>query len=200
MDGAIARRSCPIVFQKGLTMINGFSKVNIFAKDEFDVRNKVYYYLHNDFEVFSIHEGIIRLHRIGPDLEQWISILTPICIPEKEISRIVNDENFRIITEGISNDIQDSQVKTEQKKGSPMAPPNLFDRARKYLGCHKHASLIIEDAWEISPDRHECAVTCCKCGRTVYFDISPKEYKLMDNSKPWTFKQEGRDGERNPND
>lgn len=188
-------------------MINGFSKINLFTKDEHDIRRKVYYYLHNEFEVFSIHDGIIRLHKKDPDLEQWVSIFAPICISDRDISWIVNDESCRVIMEGFSdddyqdrNDIRNNQVKTERKKRNKMAPPNVFDRARKYLGCHPYASLVIEDAWEITPDRHECAVTCCKCGKTVHFNISRKEYKLMDNSKPWTFRQEGRDDERNFND
>ena len=75
-----------------------------------------------------------------------------------------------------------------------MAPPNIFDRARRYLGCHQYASLMVSDAWEIAPDHHEVEITCCKCGRTAHFDISRKEYRQMDNRKPWTLEQEGERG------
>ena len=76
-----------------------------------------------------------------------------------------------------------------------MSNENVFDRARRYLGCHPNASLTIKDAWEIDPDHHECAVVCCRCGRMVQFDISRKEYKHIDNRKPWTLQQEEQDGE-----
>ena len=75
-----------------------------------------------------------------------------------------------------------------------MAPTSVFDRARRYLGCHPNASLLVTDAWEITPDHHECEVMCCRCRRSTQFDISRKEYRQMDNRKPWTFEQEGEHG------
>lgn len=75
-----------------------------------------------------------------------------------------------------------------------MVPANVFDRARRYLGCHPNASLLITDAWEITPDHHEYEVMCCRCNRSTQFDISRNEYRQMDNRKPWTFEQEGEHG------
>ena len=39
-----------------------------------------------------------------------------------------------------------------------------------------------------------CEVMCCRCRRSTQFDISRKEYRQMDNRKPWTFEQEDEHG------
>lgn len=53
---------------------------------------------------------------------------------------------------------------------------------------------MVSDAWEITPDHHEVEIICCKCGRSTHFDISRREYRMMDNRKPWTMEQEGNRG------
>lgn len=37
-----------------------------------------------------------------------------------------------------------------------MAPASVFDKAHRQLSCHAGASIIITDAWEISPMQYEC--------------------------------------------
>lgn len=40
-----------------------------------------------------------------------------------------------------------------------MAPASVFDKAHRQLSCHAGASIIITDAWEISPMHYECPAT-----------------------------------------
>ena len=72
-----------------------------------------------------------------------------------------------------------------------MTQQNLGDRARRYLGCHPNADLVVTDAWEINPNHHECEVMCSRCKRTVHVDISRAAYRHMDNRQPYLWKQEG---------
>lgn len=37
-----------------------------------------------------------------------------------------------------------------------MAPASVFDKAHRQLLCHAGASIIITDAWKISPMQYEC--------------------------------------------
>lgn len=68
-----------------------------------------------------------------------------------------------------------------------MAPESVFKKARDYLHCnHRLGSIIIEDAYEINANDHQCVAMCAICGRICYIHLTRKEWKQMDNRAPWS--------------
>lgn len=69
-----------------------------------------------------------------------------------------------------------------------MAPESVFSKAKRYLRCsHPMTSIIIEDAYEIGPDNHQCAAMCARCGRACYIPLTRKEWKQMSNTEVWSY-------------
>ena len=102
-------------------MANAFSEISILTYKEDDLRNKTHHYLYREFEVVSIRNGIVRLHKKEHDLDQWINIFTPVGMVDRDISQIINDEHRRVLLEFSSeyederdwNDIQAEKAEAE---------------------------------------------------------------------------------------
>lgn len=52
-------------------------------------------------------------------------------------------------------------------------------QAKRYLGCHPAADLLIVDAYEVNTNDYRACVRCSACGRECYIALTRHQYHSL---------------------